>query len=94
MAPEAVSIEDSFKAVAGKLHEQMEGGGKGLTPEAITEAVALEYGVPLDQLIEAVFKESVLGMLFMAMAGPRRGLCTSNIAAFMAGVAWEQGRRG
>lgn len=93
MAAEAVSIEDSFRTISDRLHKSMEEGG-GLTTEGVTEAVALELGVPLEDVLKAVFEESKIGMLFMALAGPRRSLCTTMTLAFLAGVAWEQGRRG
>lgn len=90
---EAISISESFKATSKRLHDQMESGG-GMTPEGVSEAVALELGVPLEQLIEAVAQESMLGLMFMALRGPRPAICASSISAFLAGVAWEQGRRG
>jgi hypothetical protein len=90
---EPVSIAESFKAISERLHESMENAvEKGLTPKGVCEAVALELGVPLDQLIDATAKESVIGMLFMALAGPRRAIVVSTTAAFLAGVTWEQGR--
>lgn len=92
-APEAVSIANSFRRVAERLHQATE-RGEDISREAIIEAVASEVGIPLEQLIEAAWKESRVGMAFMLIVGPRRAICTASVAAFIAGAAWEQGRRG
>lgn len=90
---EAVSITEVFDEVAKSLHKAMK-EKTDTSPEGVAEAVALEYGVPLPALIEAIAKQEVLGVVFMAMAGPTRALSVTQISAFIAGVAWEQGRRG
>lgn len=92
-APEAVSIEDSFRTISDRLHEAM-AAGAGLTADGVTEAVATELGVPLHDVTVAVHKESRLGLFFMSLTGPQKAIAVTMIHAFLAGVTWEQGRRG
>ncbi|HXR30586.1 MAG TPA: hypothetical protein VN752_05555 [Solirubrobacterales bacterium] len=92
-APEPVSIQEVFKDVSERLLGRMQEAEK-IDADEITAAVAREFGVPLDHLIEAVSRELVPGLLMLAIKGPQLALATSQIAAFLAGVAWEQGRRG
>lgn len=93
MPAEPVAITDVFLHVSKKMVEAMQSRPE-ITEDEIADAVALEFGVPLDQAIEACHKQSRVGLIFAAVKGPQRGIATSMLVAFIAGVAWEQGRRG
>lgn len=87
-APEPIPINDALVECFKRL---LDSHGDS-DPEAISDTVAREYGIPLESLNEALAKQVPVVMLFAAVAGPPRAVSASMMGAFIAGVAWEQSR--
>jgi hypothetical protein len=87
-SPEPIPINDAFVECFTRL---LESHGDA-DPEAITDTVAREYGIPLESLNEAIAKQVPVVMVYAALVSPQRAIGASAMGAFIAGVAWEQSR--